>query len=708
MSSLTEKQVLYFLVEFILLILTARVLADLMRRWKQASVIGELLAGIVLGPSILGRVWPGLHNLIFPPDPVVNHLLEASAWIGVIMLLLCTGLETDLDTLKSTRRPAMLVSSFGIAIPLAAGFFVAWYLPDGYLVAANRRLIFAMFFAVAMSISAVPVIARILIDLDLMRRELGLLILAAGILDDSVGWLLLSVVAGLASRGVVDLRTLTVTMTAAVAFLAFCYFLGFRIASKILRWVDDYAYADHASITAMVGLAFVCAVITQAIGIHALFGAFLAGVMIGHSARTRDRDREQLQAVTMGILAPIFFAYSGLKADIFAVKSIEIPALIIGIACMSKFLGCGLGGILSGLGKRESFAVAAGMNARGGMGIVVALIGLALGVLTPEMYTIILIMAILTSVIAPPLLEWSLGAIPESPGDEERTEREKALGKLPFTREGAKLLVLDAGGPHARMATHLAAALGNHHEASITIFRVTPAEMSEKARADLKERFAELKAIAESCGAQNVLERTAAGDSPAALILEEVGRGYDAVFAGASHLSRGDRLGGAVLGELLRESPTPVLVARGYRESFPFQRILAPTTGASYSVDATALAMLYAQSTKASVSALYVMENANPLHNFLSRTQSPQPGHEMIGQINELAEQLSLTVETKVDSATKAERVILQRVESGRFDLLMMGVLHRPIGERAYFGPKVERIFRDADCAVAVFVSAAR
>ncbi len=218
---------------------------------------------------------------------------------------------------------------------------------------------------------------------------------------------------------------------------------------------------------------------------------------------------------------------------------------------MSKFLGCGLGGLLSGLRKRESFAVAAGMNARGGMGIVVALIGLALGVLTPEMYTIILIMAILTSLIAPPLLEWSLGAIPESPGDEERTEREKALGKLPFTREGAKLLVLDAGGPHARMATHLAAALGNHHEATITIFRVTPAELSDKARADLKERFAELKAIAESCGAQNVLERTATGESPAALILEEAGRGYDAIFAGASHLNRGDRLGGAVLGELL-------------------------------------------------------------------------------------------------------------------------------------------------------------
>jgi Kef-type K+ transport system membrane component KefB len=203
--SLSEKQILSFLTQFILLVLTARLLADLMRRAGQATVIGELMAGVVLGPSILGKCLPGIERRIFPPEPIVNHLVEASAWIGVIMLLLCTGLETDLNTLRNVRRPAALVSSLGIVVPFAGGFLLGWYLPVVYLAAPNQRLIFALFLAVAMSISAVPVIAKILIDLDLMQRELGLLILAAGILDDSVGWLLLSVVAGLAARGVVDL-----------------------------------------------------------------------------------------------------------------------------------------------------------------------------------------------------------------------------------------------------------------------------------------------------------------------------------------------------------------------------------------------------------------------------------------------------------------------------------------------------------------------
>jgi Kef-type K+ transport system membrane component KefB len=623
--SLSEKQILSFLTQFILLVLTARLLTDLMRRAGQATVIGELMAGVVLGPSILGKCLPGIERRIFPPEPIVNHLVEASAWIGVIMLLLCTGLETDLDTLRNLRRPAALVSSLGIVVPFAGGFLLGRYLPVVYLVAPNQRLIFALFLAVAMSISAVPVIAKILIDLDLMQRELGLLILAAGILDDSVGWLLLSVVAGLAARGVVDLHTLSSTVIAAAAFLAACYFIGFRLVSLLLRWIDDFAYVDHATLTAMVGMAFICAIITQAIGIHAVFGAFIAGVMIRRSARMRQSDREQLEAVTMSVLTPVFFAYSGLKADIFAIKSFQVPALVLGVACIGKFLGCGLGGLLGGLRRQEAFAVAAGMNARGGMEIVVALIGLALGLLTPEMYMVILMVAIVTSLVAPPLLSWTLGKVPERAGDAERAEREKILAKLPFTREGAKLLVLDAGGPHAQMATHLAAALGNHHEASITILQASTASVSKDRQSDLGARFTKLKAIAELCGARNVHQRLATGESVAELILRESRRGYDAIFAGASRLSRRDRLSGDVIREILSEASAPVIVARSYGELTPFERVLVPTTGAPYSRMGLAVAMLYAQLSKIQVSALHVMETPTLLQDFFNLRQPTNP-----------------------------------------------------------------------------------
>jgi K+:H+ antiporter len=706
-ASLSEQQILYFLLQFIVLVLTARVLADVMRRAGQATVIGELLAGLLLGQSVLGKVAPGVARMIFPPDPLVHHLLEACAWLGVMMLLLCTGLETDLDMLRNMRRPAALVSSLGIVIPFAGGFALGMWLPQSYLTGANQRLIFALFMAVAMSISAIPVIAKILIDLDLMRRELGLLILAAGVLDDFVGWILLSVVAGLATRGVVDLRTLSGTLAETAAFLLLCYFVGFRIVAVILRWVDDHAYVEYANLTVMVGLAFGCAVVTQAIGIHAVFGAFIGGVMIGRSARKRKLDHEQLQAVTMGVLAPVFFAYSGLQADLFAIKGIGVPVLVLGVACAGKFLGCGLGGLIGGLRRREAAAVAAGMNARGGMEIVVALIGLGLGVLTPEMYTVILMVAIVTSLIAPPLLSWSLGGLPERPGDAERSEREKILGKLPFTKEGAKLLVLDGGGPHIQMATHLAAALGNHHEASITIFQTRTANGSNGAEAGLNERFARLKAIAELCGAHNVNQHIATGESVAELILHESRRGYDAIFAGASHLRPRDVLGGAVIRDFLREAGAPVIIARSYGESLPFKRVLAPITGASYSRVGIALAMLYAQSIGTEVTALHVMENL-PLIAGIFKPPRPRPaGREIVEEIDGLGKQLAITVETQIGAGSRPEKVILKAVDEGKFDLLMMGVLYRSVDQRVYFGPKVERILAGARCAVAVVVSPA-
>ena len=223
MHPLSELQVLRFLIQFTLLFVTARTLADLMKRLGQATVIGELMAGIIYGPSLLGHLAPAAYRYLFPADPVGDHLLEAMAWIGVILLLLFTGLETDLDIVASLGRASAKISLLGIAIPWLCGFALDLKIPASYLAAPNQRMIFALFMAVAMSISAVPVIAKILIDLDLMRRDLGMLILAAGILDDSIGWLMLSVIAGLAVHGRLDLGSAARTLAAVAVFIDLFY-----------------------------------------------------------------------------------------------------------------------------------------------------------------------------------------------------------------------------------------------------------------------------------------------------------------------------------------------------------------------------------------------------------------------------------------------------------------------------------------------------
>lgn len=709
LHNLSENQVLFLLAQFALLVFTGRLLADFMRRLGQATVIGELLAGLLLGQSVLGHFAPAAFHLLFPADPVGAHLLEGMAWVGVIMLLLCTGLETELEILRGMGRVAVLVSVFGIVIPLAGGFALGWWMPAAYLANANQRLIFSLFLAIAMAISAVPVIAKILIDLDLMRRELGLLILAAGIIDDSVGWLLLSIVVGLAARGKVDLHGLLVIVGWAGAFVVFCYFVGFRLVSGIVRWVDDHAVIEFATLTTTVAIAFGCAVITQAIGIHAVFGGFVAGVMLRGAARTRKIDREQLEAVTMGVLAPLFFAYSGLRTDLFSLTGFAIPLLVLGVACTGKLTGCTLGGLLGGLRLREAFSVAAGMNARGGMEIVVALLGLSLGILTPQMYTVIVLVAVATSMLTPPLLGWALSDVPERPSEVERSDRERMRALLPFSPEGAKLLVVDGGGPHTQLATHLAAALATDKDASLTIFQLPRANDSDGDRADLDERFANLKSIADLCNVAHVLQRTATGESISEAILEEAQRGYDAIFVGVSALEGEELLDDPVVLEVLRDSPAPVVIAR-YRKgaAIPFQRGIALVTGAAYSRRGAGVAILYARTFATHLSALYVMENPEARPGMLRGIRMARAGQQIVDEIRQLGSELDVTVDGQVGAGRKPESVILQTVETGNFDLLIMGVLYRSVDERLYFGPKVDRILRESNCSVAVVVSPAK
>ncbi|HKV54314.1 MAG TPA: cation:proton antiporter [Candidatus Binataceae bacterium] len=705
MPHLSEIEVLRFLIQFTLLFVVARVLADVMKRLGQATVIGELLSGIVLGPSLLGHLAPAAYRLLFPGDPLGDHLLEAVAWIGVILLLLYTGLETDLGILQGVGRAAAAVSLLGILIPWVSGFVLGWEIPASYLAHHNDRLIFALFIAIAMSVSAVPVIAKILIDLDLLRRDLGLLILSAGILDDTVGWLMLSIVAGLAAHGTIDLRSFGAIVVAVVLFVGFCYLIGANLVVRVMRWVDDRGVAEHAGMSAMVGIAMVCAIVTQAIGIHAVFGAFIAGVMIGRSARLRRSDRTELEATTIGVFAPVFFAYSGLKVDLFALHGIGLLAVILGFAIAGKLIGCTSGAMIYRLKFREALAVGVGMNARGGMEIIVALIGLSFGILTREMYAIIIIIAIVTSLMTPPLLSWLLTGVEKRPAEERRLERERILARLPFTKEGAKLLVLAGGGSHAQLASHLAAALGNHHDASITVFHATSGEPVPDAAEQFNRHFDLIKGIAELSGAHNVYQRAGAADTVAQAIVRESERGYDAIFAGASPAEGDYALGGEVLHELVSKAQTPVIIARNVGAPMPLHRVLVPTTGAAFSRLGATVAMLYAHATNARMTALYVKElPVLPLRVLRLNADPHNEGMQITGDIKKLADQFGVRVDTQIGSGSRPENAIIAAADNGQFDLLVMGVQYRPSERRLYFGPKVEHILRNARIAVAVVV----
>ena len=708
MSHLSEAQILRFLVQLALLLVASRALGDLMKRLGQAPVIGELLAGVIVGPSVLGNLAPGVFAALFGGDPVSRDLIEAFAWTGAILLLLYIGLETDLDILRGQGRAAVYVSVCGMVIPFGAGLVLGLLLPAQYLAAPDQRLIFALFMAVAIAISAVPVIAKILIELGLMRRELGMLILAAGIIEDTTGWLLLSLIAGLASGRALSPASIGLLLGEAAAFIVFCYFAGVRLVAWLMRWVDDRGAAEHGKFSAMVLVGLVCAIVTQKIGLHAVFGAFVAGLMLSRAPRVRSRDRADLEAVTMGLMVPVFFAYSGLQTNLSALKSPYVPLIVLAVACAAKIAGCLLGGKLGRLTFREALAVAFGMNARGGMEIILALLGLSLGVLTPAMYTVIVAVAIITSVITPSLLNWSLRGVSQRPGDAERAERDRILARLPLRIAGAKLLVLSGGGPHAELAAHLAATLGKSADASITVFHAAAGTSNGRAAAAaaFDAQFTRLKQIAAAAGAANVYQRTGSGESIIEAILQESERGYDAIFAGASQIHGHAVLGGEVLRDLLGASRAPVVIASNAGAAMPLRKLLVPVSGASFARLGAAVGMLYAHAASAETTALYVRQRSIlDLRTLTGRAAAGREGEEAVGEIRQLAEQLKLNVATRIETGASAEGVILRTLKEGEFDLLVMGVLFRSAEQRLYFGSRVDQVLRRAGCAVAVVVA---
>jgi Kef-type K+ transport system membrane component KefB len=699
---LKDTELLRLLLQLGVLLLVARTFADLMKRVGGAPVIGELVAGIVLGPSVLGKLAPPLFTALFPADQPSVILLGAFAWIGAVMLLLSVGLETDLKLMRSIGRTAMFVSSFGVTLSFLLGLGLGFTLPDSYLADPAQRTIFALFVAIALSISAVPVIARILTDLGLMRRELGTVILAAGMMDDTVGWLLLSLVAGLAKRRRIGLVPIGELVGPAVLFLAFCYFVGFRLVTRWLRWIDDRTYAEHAKLTAMIVVALICAAVTQAIGLHAVFGAFIAGLMLAGSARVRKVARDDVEALTTGFMGPIFFAFSGLQVNLGALGDPLIPVLVLASAFAAKFVGCGLGGLLGGLHWREALAVAIGMNARGGMGIIVALVGLSLGVLSPPMYAVLITVALATSLATPPLLSWSLRGVRERPGDLERLERQRIEAQLPLKGDGTKLLVLSGGGPNAILAAHIAATLARHDDASVTVFH---ADVPGASAADFDAQFIRIKETAALSGARNVHQRLGSADSISAAIAEESGRDYDAVFAGASQVHRNRALGGDVLREIVAAARAPVVIVRDGGAPTPLRRVLVPITGAPFSRMGAGFAMLYARATGAAVTALYVRERSFvSLAALIAARHRPVDGEQVVAEIKSLGQQLGLEIETRIASGSRPENIILRIAEETECDLLVMGALFRSAEQRLYFGPRVEHILRRARCAVAVVI----
>jgi len=405
-----EHDIAIFLVGLATLLACARLLGELSRRMHFPAVAGELAAGVMLGPTVLGRLWPGSVQWLFPKGPPAS-MLGGYTLLSAVLLLTLAGLEIDLSVVVRRRREAAVTSLAGVFLPMVLGVTLGLLLPDVYLVDPSRRILFALFVGTALSISAMPVIAKTLLDLGFLRTDLGLLVMAAAMIDDLAGWLLFSLLVGPMHGKSAGFAQLGLRVLAIAVFVAVVIGLGRGVLDRVLsRLEEDRMSAPGRVLSLLFVLAIFGAAITQAIGIHAVFGAFIVGVAIGDSPRLRTETRAIVHEFVSNIFAPVFFAAVGLRVDFIASFDLGLVVVVIVVACIAKVAGCTLGARLTGLPWREASSVGFAMNSRGAMEIILALVALESGLIRPPIFVALVVMALFTSLLAGPVMNRLLRA----------------------------------------------------------------------------------------------------------------------------------------------------------------------------------------------------------------------------------------------------------------------------------------------------------
>jgi Kef-type K+ transport system membrane component KefB/mannitol/fructose-specific phosphotransferase system IIA component (Ntr-type) len=402
---MTEHNVLVFLLALSLLLASARLLGELARMLGLPLVVGELAAGILLGKTVLGRAFPVAQNWLFPPG-LSEAMIGAYTTVAVVLLLVVVGLEVDLGVLRRRGRSALLTGALGIILPAACGLALGYLLPASDLVDPSRRLALALVLAVALSISALPVIAKTLLDLGLFKSDVGLMVMAAAMIDDLVGWLALSLLLGPMRGRSVDLASFARTVLLAAAFAAVLLLAGRRLIDAVLHRIERAGSGAPGRVLSLVVLlSLFGAAATQAIGLHAVFGGFVVGLTVGGSTRVRERTRVAIEDFVVNVFAPVFFASIGLRVDFVAAFNLRLCTLVLVLATIPKLLGCALGSRLGGLRWRQAAAVGFGLNARGAMGIILADLAREAGLLKDELFVALVLMALVTSLVSGPAMK---------------------------------------------------------------------------------------------------------------------------------------------------------------------------------------------------------------------------------------------------------------------------------------------------------------
>lgn len=406
-TRLAHNELIVLLLSISAMLIISRIFAELGKKLKLPVVMGELIVGIMLGPTVLGMLCPDVFSYLFPRSGNIPIALDGIFNLSVIMLLFVAGMEVQLSLMLKQGKVAIYTSLFSMLIPFFTGFAVAWFCPQVFGIGADGdKLLFALFLGTALSISALPVIARILMDMNLFKTNIGMIVIASAMFNDLIGWLIFSLILSLTYNASGEHHmSLLYTIAYIIGFGLFMLTIGKKLIDKTLPWMQTKLSWPGGVLSISLGICLLCAAFTEAINIHAILGAFIAGIAFGDSVHLREQAREIIHQFVTNFFAPLFFVSIGLKVNFIENFDPLIVAIVLVLAYVGKVLGATMGARIGGMDKRHSWAVGFGMNARGAMEIILGTLALNAGLISKPIFEALVIMALITSLTSGPLMK---------------------------------------------------------------------------------------------------------------------------------------------------------------------------------------------------------------------------------------------------------------------------------------------------------------
>ncbi len=701
MAAVLHNPLSLFLLQTIVIVGASRLIGILTRGARQPMVIAEVVAGIVLGPSLLGWIAPSIEAALFPAAGM--PLLGMLSQVGLVLFMFLVGLEFDARLLRGRGHAAVAISHTSIIVPFALGAVLARYLyprlaPEGVPFSS-----FTLFMGVAMSITAFPVLARILAERRLLKTKIGAIAITCAAVDDVTAWCILAFVVSIVRAA--SLADGVQTTVLAVVYVVFVLRVVRPLLERLAARSANKEGLSQNLVAFVLMLVLASSWTTEVIGIHALFGAFVLGAVMPKREGFAQLLADKLEDLVVVLLLPLFFAYSGLRTQIGLLDTAQawvMCALIIAVACLGKFGGTVVAARLTGLGGRESAALGILMNTRGLMELIVLNIGLDLGVISPTLFTMMVLMALVTTFMTSPLLE-RIYPVESLADDPAQSLADEAIGELEGSgSDGFRVLMCvayDRSGP--AMVT-VAGALAGRTDDAHRLYALRLVPPNDRASFVLAHE----RSAGEATALGPLLERADTLDlavRPLAFVSAHPARDIcnvasvkraDLVLLGWHKPIIGRAVLSGTVNDVMRAADTnvAVLVDRGLGWT---SRVLVPYLGGPHDRGALFLAARLARQAGASVTILQICE-PDP-----KRTGAPSAADAVRQVLRETRRDGGGRLELKLVEHTRPADAVIDECENG-YDLVVVGIGAAWGLEHRSFGLQAERLIRDCPASLLI------